>query len=197
MFKLNTKLSYYYLIISFTTPFVFGISFPITAKIKGLIFATASFGLFNMLQRGIGLIQPLIYKSKITFKQLSYIAIIIEFVWSLNIILFILQLLSPSHFIIIYIFVNTVLDVLYMSLSFKIEKIIANVEDFEKFKTVEHTGSTIAFLLVSFLVFITLKFNILTRSSLLAIAAFINVSILVVNLFIIKEYEKIDTLNDK
>jgi len=184
-FKFHNKLVDNYLIIAWLTPIIFGITFPIATKLKGLLFATSVISGLILLQRIAGLLQPIIYKSKITLKILMITLIFIEILWSINIIYYIY---SKNYYIFLYshITLNIILDILYTSLSFKLDKIIATLVDLEEYKVTDHTIATIAGIITGIIITPLLIFET-NIPYLLIISAIINILMQYYNYIIYKE----------
>jgi len=184
-FKFNNKLVDLYLIIAWVTPFIFGITFPIASKMKGMMFAASFFSAILLIHRLAGLVQPIIYKSNISLKKFVTVMIAVDVLWSLNLFYFIYSD-NMLLFLYIHIALNVMLDVLYTSMSFKLDKKIADMIDLEEFKITEHTLSTASGIIVSGLVTLLLIKEV-TIPYLLAFAATINILLQIVNYKIYKE----------
>ena len=107
--------------IAVVTPIIFGITFPIVAKLKGLAFSTAVISAFVFIQRLAGLVQPILYKKKVSIKSLFIVMVVMDILWSINIFCFTI-FNNVTSFLVIHILLNIILDVIYTSVTFKTEK---------------------------------------------------------------------------
>jgi len=185
--KYNNNLIDNYLIIAIVTPMIFGITFPIATKLKGVLFSAAVISFTFFIQRLIGLLQPIIYKYKITTNILIKFIINLDIIWSINIFSYI-YFKNDLVFLIIHILINMFLDVLYTAMTFKIEKRIGEIVDFEEFRVTEHTLSTISSIITLGIVSILL----VTETNipyLLFISGVTNILLQITNYKILKEFK--------
>jgi len=109
----------------------------------------------------------------------------VDTLWSVNLINYVIHG-DTLIFLYVHIGLNIILDVLYTSLSFKLDKKISTIVDLEEFKITEHTISTISGIVVSAIVSLLL-INEVTIPYLLVASAMVNLALQYTNYKIYKE----------
>lgn len=183
-----TKLAKLTILVEILTAIVFSIAFPIASKLKGMLLSTAIISGLSIIGYISNILQPIIYKSKISFSKLTTIVNTIDLLWTINMIYFIYSH-NKLLFIYSHIILNVALSTIYTSLQFKVEHKIAKVEHFESYK------STLSFIMgvsgIISAITATILFKSFNDISLLPIAIISNVMVMIINILIKNEYERL------